>query len=84
MGKFDNLHYALGCNGSGVAMMTYLGHETARKIAGKVNRANAFDTAGIPRPPALFAAIPGSCPGSGAISAPVTGSTAASDRAPVI
>ncbi|MBC8038473.1 MAG: FAD-binding oxidoreductase, partial [Rhizobiales bacterium] len=36
MGKFDNLHYALGCNGSGVAMMSYLGHQTARKIAGRV------------------------------------------------
>jgi glycine/D-amino acid oxidase-like deaminating enzyme len=24
MGKMDNLHFALGCNGSGVAMMTYL------------------------------------------------------------
>jgi glycine/D-amino acid oxidase-like deaminating enzyme len=33
MGKFDNMHYALGCNGSGVAMMSYLGHQTARKIA---------------------------------------------------
>jgi len=51
MGKFDNLHYALGCNGSGVAMMTYLGHETARKIAGKVNRANAFDRPEFPDHP---------------------------------
>jgi len=51
MGKLDNLHYALGCNGSGVAMMTYLGHETARKIAGKVNRANAFDRVEFPDHP---------------------------------
>jgi glycine/D-amino acid oxidase-like deaminating enzyme len=51
MGKFDNLHYALGCNGSGVAMMTYLGHETARKIAGKVNRVNAFDRPEFPDHP---------------------------------
>jgi glycine/D-amino acid oxidase-like deaminating enzyme len=48
MGRFDNLHYALGCNGSGIAMMTYLGHETARKIAGRVNRANAFDRPDFP------------------------------------
>ena len=27
------MHYLLGCNGSGVAMMTYLGTQTARKIA---------------------------------------------------
>jgi glycine/D-amino acid oxidase-like deaminating enzyme len=48
MGKFDNLHYALGCNGSGVAMMSYLGHQTARKIAGSVNRVCAFDQPQFP------------------------------------
>ena len=48
MGKFDNMHYALGCNGSGVAMMSYLGHQTARKIAGKVNNACAFDRPEFP------------------------------------
>jgi glycine/D-amino acid oxidase-like deaminating enzyme len=51
MGKFENLHYALGCNGSGVAMMTYLGHQTARKIAGKVNRVCAFDQPEFPGHP---------------------------------
>ena len=51
MGKFDNLHYALGCNGSGVAMMSYLGHQTARKIAGKVNRVCAFDRPEFPDHP---------------------------------
>ncbi|MBC8036121.1 MAG: FAD-binding oxidoreductase, partial [Rhizobiales bacterium] len=51
MGKFDNLHYALGCNGSGVAMMSYLGHQTARKIAGHVNRVCAFDRAEFPDHP---------------------------------
>ncbi len=48
MGKFDNLHYALGCNGSGVAMMSYLGHQTARKIAGEVNSVCAFDRPEFP------------------------------------
>jgi glycine/D-amino acid oxidase-like deaminating enzyme len=48
MGKFDNMHYALGCNGSGVAMMSYLGHQTARKIAGKVNHVCAFDRPEFP------------------------------------
>lgn len=43
MGKFDGLHFALGCNGSGVAMMSFLGRETARKIVGKSNRTIAFD-----------------------------------------
>ena len=51
MGKFDNLHFALGCNGSGVAMMTYLGHQTARKIAGHVNRVCAFDRPEFPDHP---------------------------------
>jgi glycine/D-amino acid oxidase-like deaminating enzyme len=48
MGKFDNMHYALGCNGSGVAMMSYLGHQTARKIAGRVNHVCAFDRPEFP------------------------------------
>ncbi|MGQ0485436.1 MAG: NAD(P)/FAD-dependent oxidoreductase [Hyphomicrobiales bacterium] len=51
MGKFDNLHYALGCNGSGIAMMSYLGHQTARKIAGGVNRICAFDRPEFPGHP---------------------------------
>lgn len=44
MGEMEGMHYALGCNGSGVAMMTYLGTETAKKIAGKSNHRIAFDT----------------------------------------
>jgi glycine/D-amino acid oxidase-like deaminating enzyme len=51
MGKFENLHYALGCNGSGIAMMSYLGHQTARKILGKVNRICAFDQPEFPSHP---------------------------------
>jgi glycine/D-amino acid oxidase-like deaminating enzyme len=51
MGKLDNLHYALGCNGSGVAMLSYLGFQTGRKIAGGVNRICAFDRAEFPDHP---------------------------------
>ena len=43
MGEDEGLHYALGCNGSGIAMMTYLGYQTARKIARAANYACAFD-----------------------------------------
>jgi glycine/D-amino acid oxidase-like deaminating enzyme len=43
MGRWDGLHYCLGCNGSGVAMMTYLGYQTARKIARVANYACSFD-----------------------------------------
>jgi glycine/D-amino acid oxidase-like deaminating enzyme len=48
MGKLEGLHFALGCNGSGIAMMSYLGHETARKILGQSNRQIAFDQAEFP------------------------------------
>ncbi len=48
MGRQDGMHYLLGCNGSGVAMMTYLGWQTARKIAGLANRPSAFDTEDFP------------------------------------
>jgi glycine/D-amino acid oxidase-like deaminating enzyme len=32
IGLEKGMHYAAGCNGSGVAMMTYLGHQVARRI----------------------------------------------------
>ena len=48
MGEDEGLHYALGCNGSGIAMMTYLGHQTARKIARATNYACAFDRPDFP------------------------------------
>ncbi|NQV45099.1 MAG: FAD-binding oxidoreductase [Rhodospirillales bacterium] len=51
MGTLDGLHYALGCNGSGVAMMTYLGTQTARKIAGVTNQPSAFDGPDFPTHP---------------------------------
>ncbi|HVZ09555.1 NAD(P)/FAD-dependent oxidoreductase [Rhodopila sp.] len=47
----DGMHYLLGCNGSGVAMMTYLGWQTARKIAGVANRPSAYDTEDFPTHP---------------------------------
>jgi glycine/D-amino acid oxidase-like deaminating enzyme len=48
MGQCDGLHFCLGCNGSGIAMMTYLGWQTARKIARAANYACSFDTADFP------------------------------------
>jgi glycine/D-amino acid oxidase-like deaminating enzyme len=49
MGRVDGLYYALGCNGSGVAMMTYLGTQTARKILEGGKRVCAFDDGDMPR-----------------------------------
>ncbi len=61
MGSMDGLHYALGCNGSGVAMMTYLGTENgaegdgAQQFPERVRQRRAFPTIGP------MTAGPGSC-----------------------
>ncbi len=51
IGYRDGMWYALGCNGSGVALMPYLGHKVALKILGQREGKTAFDD--IP-----FTAIP--------------------------
>jgi len=51
MGRSEGMHYLLGCNGSGVAMMTYLGTQTARKILGGANRISALDERDFPTMP---------------------------------
>ena len=43
MGMHEGVHYCMGCNGSGVAMMSYLGRQIALKILGRTNRACAFE-----------------------------------------
>ena len=48
MGVHEGVHYAVGCQGSGVGMATYLGYRTALKIAGKALAPCAFD--GLPFP----------------------------------
>lgn len=48
MGVHEGVHYAAGCQGSGVGMATYLGYQTALKIAGKATAPCAFD--GLPFP----------------------------------
>ncbi|BBK43331.1 hypothetical protein STVA_33510 [Allostella vacuolata] len=50
-GRQDGMHYALGCNGSGVAMMTYLGHQTARRIIGGANQPSGFELPEFPDHP---------------------------------
>lgn len=51
MGHRDNSEFAAGCNGNGVALMSYLGYQTAQKILGRQNRPTAFDRE-------RFAAVP--------------------------
>jgi glycine/D-amino acid oxidase-like deaminating enzyme len=48
LGVQDGIHYAAGCQGSGVAMATWLGHNAALKIAGAANEPFALD--GLPFP----------------------------------
>src|SRR5271169_6388486 len=64
MGCRDNLHYCLGCNGNGIAMMTYLGYQTARKIARLANYACSFDTEEFPDHP-LYSGNPWFLPAVG-------------------
>ena len=54
MGIDDGLHYCMGCQGSGIAMMSYLGLQTARKIIGGANRVCAFDRPEFPTNPLYF------------------------------
>ena len=43
MGMHEGVHYCMGCNGAGVAMMSYLGRQIGLKILGRTNRACAFE-----------------------------------------
>jgi glycine/D-amino acid oxidase-like deaminating enzyme len=51
IGRLDGLWYAMGCNGSGVALMPYLGRKLAEQVLGRPEGRTAFD--GIP-----FTALP--------------------------
>ncbi len=51
IGLQDGVHYALGCNGNGVALMTYLGHQLGLKLLGRQNRPSAFDRPTFPTHP---------------------------------
>ncbi len=42
------LHYAMACNGSGVAMLSYLGAQVGRKLLGGSNQMPVFDGADFP------------------------------------
>ena len=55
MGTDDGVHYAVGCNGNGVALMTYLGHQTASKLLGRSNKGCAFDVPDFRRSPTMAA-----------------------------
>ena len=53
MGEEDDLHYCMGCNGSGIAMMTYMGHMVAQRILAEGLSDSFFfelDFPGVPVP----------------------------------
>ena len=43
IGQRDGIWYALGCNGSGVALMPYLGHKVALQLLARQEGKTAFD-----------------------------------------
>ncbi|MBL8701018.1 MAG: FAD-binding oxidoreductase [Alphaproteobacteria bacterium] len=51
VGERDGVHFALGCNGSGVVTMTHLGRCAARQIIGGDNRPSAFSRLPFPTLP---------------------------------
>ena len=57
IGVQDGIHYAAGCQGSGVAMATWLGHNVAMKLAGAANERFALDGLPFPTRP-LYAGNP--------------------------
>jgi glycine/D-amino acid oxidase-like deaminating enzyme len=48
MAEREGVHYAGGCQGAGVAMMTYLGHQTALKLLRRCNAPHPFEAPGFP------------------------------------
>ncbi len=42
IGTHEGVHYALGCNGNGVALMSYLGHRIAKNMLGVERDMGAF------------------------------------------
>lgn len=51
IGVNNGVHYAAGCQGSGVAMATWLGHNVALKMAGAANKTFALDNLPFPTRP---------------------------------
>jgi glycine/D-amino acid oxidase-like deaminating enzyme len=51
IGVQDGVHYAAGCQGSGVAMASWLGHNAGLKIAGAANAPFALDGLNFPTIP---------------------------------
>lgn len=51
LGSHEGVHYALGCQGNGVAMQSWLGFQAARAMAGAANEPSAFADLPFPTAP---------------------------------
>ncbi|EHM02564.1 FAD dependent oxidoreductase [Acetobacteraceae bacterium AT-5844] len=51
IGVQDGIHYSAGCQGSGVAMASWMGHNAALKLAGAANKDFALDSLHFPTMP---------------------------------
>lgn len=65
IGHENGVHHALGCNGSGVVIMTWLGHQVALNILGKACQPSAFSGVEMPSAP-LYTGNPWMLPAIGA------------------
>jgi glycine/D-amino acid oxidase-like deaminating enzyme len=63
-GEIDGLHFVLGCNGSGVSMMPYLGDAVGKSIAGRLHGKVPFAAAPLPPIP-LYSGKPWFLPAIG-------------------
>ena len=54
MGQEKGLHYCLGCNGSGIGMLTYLGNQVAQRILQDGEPHAAYATLDLPKVPVPF------------------------------
>jgi len=63
-GEIDGLHFVLGCNGSGVSMMPYLGDAVGKSIAGRLHGNVPFASAPLPPIP-LYSGKPWFLPAIG-------------------
>jgi glycine/D-amino acid oxidase-like deaminating enzyme len=64
VGHRSGLHYALGCNGSGIAVMTYLGRIAARNILQQDSARSVFERIRLPGHP-LYTGSPWFLPALG-------------------
>ena len=54
LGVHDGIHYALGCNGSGLPLGTYIGNRIALRLMGEAAGRTAFDDQAFRVTPSLF------------------------------